>query len=391
MQLPNDSIGISDVLAWMDCPRRMSFSMKRWTEAGEPPEAATNPSTAYGSCFHDMVEAAERHGLSDEQALQVAFDRWGGFLQVEDMKRLEKDLAIYRSRDVVGVETILNEGEIRVPLMERDGKLIYFRGKIDRLYRFRANPSVWLHKDFKSSAWRKTWKEVQEDPQMWVYNWALHEYYPEIGRLLQQYDQLNYGIEPTEKTPEKRIEIATWLRRQVTAILNDEDFDPRDGLLQPKFNEWCPWCSCMEDCKVIPQLTDYAQRRIALLSPHVVSVAKLGLDATGIETYVKQLDNTGTAKKTLDTFEKSVKSLLRNLPDSERLLLGWKVSPRSEDKWDEEAIREVHKILGDNDFYRLVGFTKSKLNSLFDDDPRADQIRSLARKEGVGDQMRRSA
>jgi hypothetical protein len=390
VQLPNDSIGISDILAWMDCARRMSFSMKRWTEEGEPPEAATNPSTAYGSCFHDMVEAIEKHGLSDEQAIQVSFDRWGWMLDPETMERLEKDLAIYRSRDVVGVETVLNEGEIRVPLMERDGRMIYFRGKIDRLYRFRANPGIWLHKDFKSSAWRRSKKEVDQDPQMWAYNWALHEYFPEIERLIQQYDQLNYGIETTEKSAAKRDEIAKWLRRQVTAILNDEDYDPRDGLLKPKFNEWCPWCPIMEDCKVIPQLTDYAQRRIALLSPHVVSVAKLNLDATGIETYVKQLDNVGTAKKTLDVYEKNVKGLLRHLPDSERKLLGWKLSPRSSDVWDDEAQRRVHEILGD-DYYRLVSFTKSQLNSLFDDDPRAAEIRSLSRKEGAGEQMRRSA
>jgi hypothetical protein len=211
---------------------------------------------------------------------------------------------------------------------------------------------------------------------MWAYNWSLHEYFPEIERLVQQYDQLNFGIETTEKSAAKRLEIAKWLRRQVTAILNDEDFDPRDGLLKPKFNEWCPWCSVMEDCAVIPQLTDYAQRRIALLSPHVVSVAKLGLDATGIETYVKQLDNTGTAKKTLEVFEKRVKELLRNLPDSERKLLGWKLSPRSSDVWSEEAQRAVHEILGD-DYYRLVSFSKRQLDSLFDDDPRADEIRPL--------------
>lgn len=388
MELPNDSIGISDITGWMDCPRRMSFSMKRWTEEGEPPEAAIQH--AYGSAVHDMFEAIEKAGLTDEQAVQVAFDKWGWAMLPEDMKRLEKDLAVYRTREVVGVETILNEGEIRVPLMERNGKMIFFRGRIDRLYRFRANAGLWLHKDYKSSAWRKTKAEVDEDPQMWAYNWALHEYFPDIERLIQQYDQLNYGIETTEKSSMKREEIAKWLRRQVTAILNDESYDKSDGLLKPKFNEWCPWCPIIEDCGVIPQLTDYAQRRIALLSPHVVSIAKVGLDATGIETYVKQLDNVGTAKKTLDVFDKQVRSLLRSLPDSERKLLGWKVSPRSEDRWNEEALREVHKILGD-DFYRLVSFTKARLNSLFDDDPRGDQIRALARKEGAGEQMRRSA
>lgn len=386
MDLPNDSIGISDILAWMDCPRRMSFSMKRWTEEGEPPEAAIQH--AYGSAIHDVLHAIEKRGLSDDLATQLAFDKWGWALLPEDLERLKKDIAVYRTREVIGVETVLNEGEVRVPLMERNGRTIYFRGKIDRLYRFKANPGLWLHKDYKSSAWRRTEAEVHNDPQLWAYNWALYEFFPDIERLIQKYDQLNYGEETTEKSRAQRIEIGEWLRRQVTAIMNDESFDPADGLLEPRFNDWCPWCPIIEDCKVIPQLTDFAQRRIALLSPHVVSVAKVGLDATGIETYVNQLDSVGTARKTLEVFEKSVKGMVRQLPASERGALGWSVSPRNSDFWDETALRRAHEILGD-DFYKAVSLTKKRLDSLFDDDPRADRVRALAERRESGEQMRR--
>lgn len=386
MDLPNDSIGISDILAHMDCPRRMSFSMKRWTEEGEPPEAAMQH--AYGSCLHDVLHAIEKLGLNDDQAIQIAFDKWAWALGPDDLEQLKKDIATYRQREVVGVDTVLNEGELRIPLMERDGKIIYFRGRIDRLYRFKANPSIFLHIDYKTSAWRKTEAEVHEDLQLWAYNWAIYERFPEIGTLVQRYDQLNFGEETTEKSDRQRQWIQEWLRRQVTAILNDEDVDPADGLLKPTFNDWCPWCPIMADCDVIPQLTDFAQRRIALLSPHVAQVAKVGLDATGIETYVKQLEAVGTAKKTLDVFEKQVKELIRALPSSQREVLGWRLSPRREQKWDEEAMRRAHEILGD-DFYRVVGLTKKRLDSLFDDDPRAEQVRALARREETGDQLRR--
>jgi hypothetical protein len=169
--------------------------------------------------------------------------------------------------------------------------------------------------------------------------------------------------------------------------MNDEDFG-EDGLLEPRFNDWCPWCPIMESCKVIPQLTDFAQRRIALLSPHVVSVAKVGLDATGIETYVKQLDSVGTAAKVLDRYEKSVKDLIRSLPTSEQQVLGWTVSDRRSPTADEQAVREAADLLGD-DFFRLAQFTKRRLDSLFDDDPRAEQVRALARREVTGQQMRR--
>lgn len=388
MDLPNDSIGISDILAWMDCPRRMSFSMKRWTDSGEPPEAAIQH--AYGSAIHDVLHAIEKGGLSDDLAIQLAFDKWGWALGPEELERLKKDIGIYREREVVGVNTIMNEDELRVPLMEREGRIIYFRGKIDRLYNFKANAGLFLHKDYKSSAWRKTEAEVHEDLQLWSYNWALFEFLPQIERLMQRYDQLNYGEVSTEKSDAQRRWIAEWLRRQVTAILNDESWDPSDGLLEPRFNDWCPWCPIMESCAVIPQLTDFAAQRIALLSPHTVQVAKVGLDATGIETYVKQLDAVGTAKKTLDVYEKRVKELIRALPSSQQQVLGWKVSPRHGNTWDEEALRYAHEILGD-DFYRVVSLTKKRLDSLFDDDPRAEQVRALARREETGDQLRRRA
>lgn len=385
MELPNDSIGISDITSWMDCGRRMSFSMKRWT-SGEPPEAAIQ--FAYGSCIHDVLHAIELGQLSDDQAVQLGFDKWGWALHPDDLQRLKKDIAVYRERDVVGVNTVLNEGELRIPLMERGGKVIYFRCKIDRLYSFKANPSVFLHKDFKSSAWRRTEAEVHEDLQLWAYNWAIHERYPEASRLIQRYDQLNYGEETTEKSAAQRQWIAEWLRRQVTAILNDESVSKKDGLLKPRFNDWCPWCPILESCDVIPQLTDFAQQRIALLSPDKVQLAKVGLDATGIQTYVDQLDAVGTARKTLDVYEKSVKNLIRSLTTSQQEALGWKVSARHGNNWDEPAIRRVHEILGD-DFYKLVNITKTRLDSLFDDDPRADEVRALARREETGDQLRR--
>jgi hypothetical protein len=142
VKLPNNEIGISDILAWRDCGRRMSFSMKRWEEEGEPPEAAVQH--AYGSCIHDVLHAIEQNGLSDDLAIQLAFDKWGWALGPEELQRLKDDIATYRSRDVVGVSTVLNEGEIRVPLMERDGQMIFFRGRIDRLHQFNANASVFL-------------------------------------------------------------------------------------------------------------------------------------------------------------------------------------------------------------------------------------------------------
>lgn len=410
MELPNDSIGISDILAWRDCGRRMSFSMKRHTEEGEPPEAAIEH--AYGSCIHDVFEGIEKHGLDDDTACQIAFDKWGWALDPEDLATLKEDIATYRERDVIGVSTLANEGEFKVPLMPWDcpscggdgrdedaddglcqrctgtGSItIYFRFRLDRLYQFKANASVFLHIDYKSSKWRKTEDEVHEDLQLWAYNWGIHEFFPECGRLVQRYDQLRYGWVPTEKSEAQREQIAEWLRRQVTSILKDESWQS-DGLLEPRFNDWCPWCPIKESCPVIDRLSDYAVSRIQAIAPDRVSIAKLGVDATGIETYADRLESVQTAKRVLEEYEKTVKAAIRQLPTSERDSLGWALSDRRTDVWDEAAMREVHAILGD-DIYKLVGFSKTRLKQLFDDDPRAGEVLNLARKEVSGDQLRR--
>lgn len=719
--------------------------MKRHTAEGEPPEAAVE--YAYGSCIHDVFEAIEKGGLDDDAACQLAFDKWGGALAPEDLQQLKDDIAVYRQREVIGVRTLANESEFRVPLMQRNcpkcdgrgasckrckttGKItIYFRFRLDRLYQMRDNAAIFLHIDYKSSTWRKTEKEIHKNLQMWAYNWGIHEFFPECEQLFQRYDQLRYGYITTQKSAQRRELMGEWLRRQVTAILNDEDYG-QDDLLLPRFNQWCPWCfpasqkillpggttraisevntgdeilgadgkphrviakasrradrgllrirtlgapsfkatpdhpvlagperewtpaeslsrgdliwgrlpsygkrrsrltqdeltllgwylaeghagqrsvsfslhadevaeqeeiarlmgrvfgvrhtevqrqnlsvqsyfhdhlaaswfrhfggkmaagkrihplvfgdgsdlmplvvaawrgdgttphpdrtqlsyttssltlasqlqialfreglcpswgtkeahqfhkkatelgfrqtaytltlngidasemarhlggqtrpplhqklriardgewvgypimeiesieseeevfdlqvrdsesfmlpglvgvhNCpiMESCTVIDRLSDFAQSRIAALAPDAVSVARVGLDATEIETYVERLESVGTAKKVLEGYEETVKALIRKLPTSERKRLGWRLSDRRADAWDADAMREAHAILGD-DFYALVGITKRRLDSLFDDDPRADQVRNLARKEITGDQLRR--
>lgn len=385
MKLPKDAIGISDILAHRDCPRRMSFSMKRHTEEGEPPEAAIEH--AYGSCIHDVFEAIEKRGLSDDAAVQVAFDKWAWALRPEDLDTLKDDINTYRERDVIGVKTLATETEFRVPLMQRQGQTIYFRFKLDRLYQSTANAAVFIHRDYKSSRWRKTEEEVHEDLQMWAYNWGVFEFFPECEELIQHYDQLRHGVVVTRKSAAQREQMAEWLRRQVTAILDDDDFGD-DGLLLPKFNEWCPWCKIKESCPVVEQLSDFALSRIDAIAKGIPQAGSVAVDAAGIESYVERLQSVKTAEKVLKEFEEAVKRIMRELPLSERERLGFKLTDTRADVYDEEALRQVHHILGD-DFYQLVSFTKRRLNSLFDDDPRVEQIKNLARKEVTGDQLRK--
>lgn len=391
MDLPSQEIGISDLLAYRDCPRRMSFSMKRHTAEGEPAEATT-PDNAYGSAIHDVLEAIEAGDLSDDQAILVAFKRFTRWLDPADLERMKRDLAAYRARDV-GPEwrTVLNEGELRMFLMEYRGKRWFFRGRIDRLYQHRDHPGLFLHKDWKSSKWPKSPQEVDADLQLWAYNALIHDYYPECERLRQSYDMLSGGaITANTKSADARASIRQWLQLAAMAVIDDEEVGD-DGLLKPTYNEWCPWCSIKMDCPAVTEgLTRYAEATIRGLAPVVPVVKKDGtpgkrttmkLDLDMIQDYVDQLPKVGRARRTLDEFEQNVRSALRRMPEATRHALGVGLLEKTLTEWTPEDLRAVHDLVGDDDFYHLVGLTKASLERFYEkDDPKRSEVIRKAHK-----------
>lgn len=376
MDLPNNEIGISDILAWRDCPRRMSFSMRRWTERGEPPEA-TNESNAYGSAIHMVFDLIESEKLTDEQAIQRAFDKYGGFLWPHDLIRMRNDVLTYHERDPSGVRLVGSEINVRVPIFRYDDRIIYFRGQIDRLYERIDRPGHFIHRDYKSSKWPKTQEEVDEDLQMWSYNWLIHEFWPECESLEQVYDQLLEGeLRPPRRNDESRRQIRDWLQRQVLAVLNDDSWQD-DDLLAPKFNDWCPYCPIKDSCSVRGQLSEFARDRVDALSALDDDAP---VDLERIEEYVAGLEDASTARKMLESYEKKVKALIKELPEADRERLGYRTSQRRNSVWSSEAMEFIHELLGD-EFFHLASLPKGRVESYLAGDPRLEQIMALSRKE----------
>lgn len=379
MNLPGDSIGITDILGWRECPRRMDFGMIRHTEAGEHPEAAT-ASTAYGTAFHDIVEYVEREDAFDDEAVQYGFDRHARWLEPGDLERLREDLATYRRRDYLGVRTIAVEGEYKVPLLRWEGRTIFFRFKVDRLYQSLLDDGAFISIDYKTSRWPKTDAEVHEDPQQWAYNFGIHEVFPEIRDLTQIYDQLRYGATPTRKSDAQRAAIREWLVRHVIAILKDEDRGP-DDLLKPKLNDWCAYCPIAESCTVVERATDFALAKIAALAPEHKDGRKIvtTLDPSRIDAYVAVLDDVGRAKKLLERYESSVKDVLLRMPQHRRESFGYTVREKRIDRFGPQALQRAHERLG-NRFYEAAGISKKAIERL-DDEADREFLLGLAVKE----------
>lgn len=384
MKLPGDAIGVTDIQSYRDCPRRFEFGMRRHTDAGEAPEAQ-GPSTAYGSALHDAVAYAEAHDATDEQAIQHAFDLHAKWLDPEHLELMHADFVTYRERDYVGVRTVAVEREFKIPLFVYEGRQVWFRGKLDRLYQRLDSPGVFIHVDYKTSRWAKSEQEVHNDTQMWGYNWAIHEEFPECERLVQLYDQLRHGVIPTRKSDAQREQIREWLIRQATAILRDDE-------LAAKKNQWCPWCPIMESCPVIEQLSEYALAEIAALAPTEKRGRKLVaiLDPGSFDIYVEQLEPVGEAMKVLKRFDETVKGALKEMPAAERAERGFELRERTSDTWGPEGLRAAHDVLGD-DFYVAAGLTKTGLERLGKEDERVQVVLDFAeRKAGAVSVVRSS-
>lgn len=372
MNLPRNSIGITDVLAYRDCPRRFEFGMRRHTEAGEHPEAQ-GPSTAYGSAIHAAIAYAETHDASDEEAIQHAFNAYGRWLEPDDIQRLHTDLGTYRVRDYLGVRPVAVEREVNVPLFTYKGTEISFRGTLDRVYQRLDNPSVFIHIDYKSSRWPKSEEEVHKDPQLWAYNFAIHEFWPECETLIQAYDQLAYGVVTTRKSPAQRGLVREWLCTQITTILDD-------NTMQPTKNRWCAWCPIMESCPIVADYTDFALATIAALAPERKQGRRITveLDPERFGQYVARLEEVGRARGVLERYEESVKSVLREMTTDDRAQFGYELRERSRDVWPAPALRAAHEILGE-DFYEVVGLTKTAVQRM--GDGRVDAVLALAERQ----------
>lgn len=358
----------------------MSYGMRRHVARGEQSDAATPeataPANAYGSAIHHVIAATE-DGHPDEEAIQQAWDLYGRWLEPTDLTLLREDLAVYRARDFPGTRTIAAEDEFRVPLFVHEGEQIYFRFKIDRLYERLDAEGTFIHVDYKSSKHPQSEAEVHANRQMWAYNWGICEYFPEVDTLIQTYDQLRYGQIPTRKSEPQRAEIKEWLIAEVLSILRDESVQG-DGLLEPKFNQWCPWCPIMESCPVIGKLTDFSLARIAALQPDEAVLkqdrslskkVKAGtLDPARIDVYVTELEDAKRARQVLERFEGSVKDVLRDLPAERRGALGYELRGRTNSVFTAQAAAALHGSLGDR-FYEVVKITKTGLEHNIVEDP----------------------
>lgn len=317
--------------------------------------------------LHEAIDLIE-DGHTDEGAIELAWKRWGFRLEPADLTLLQEDIAKFHERDFQNVRTVLAEGEIRVPLTTMpDGRPIFFRGRIDRLYERLDEPGHFIHIDYKSSKWQKTQEEVDQDLQLWSYNFLLCEYFPEIVELEQWLDQFRGGMVPTRKSDAQRREIREWLEVEARAYFADQPLQ-EDGLPAPRFNQWCPWCPILESCQIIPQLSDWALSRIALLRPEDAAEHEAVLQATPMEEYVERYDDAQTAIKTLQRYEESVKQLIRETPQEDRARLGFKLSERRESVIPTQARDALYKALGHRRFLELVGVSQKRLQSIEDEE-----------------------
>lgn len=388
MELPSNEVGISDILAYRDCPQRFAYGMRRHAELperfalfggehDEGPESETYP-TAYGSAVHDAIRLIEERGVTDDEAIDAVWPDYHSWLEPDDIDRMQRDLTTFRSRTVLGYRLIGAELEMRMPLYTRpDGTVMYFRGRVDALYQHMQNPGVFLSRDYKSGRMRKSEADVHKDIQQWSYNLLIHYYFPECQSLTQIYDQLRYGEVSTHKSPVQRQQIQRWLVNQVKAILGDDKLKPRQ-------NQWCAYCALVLDCRVTHLSADYWKNRLAALAPEKKVGRKIVVGLTdehaGFEVYTELLPKIKQSAKVMDRFITAVEAALKAMPAERREEFGYRLGkPRRTTTWGASELRAVHELVGD-DFYQLAGISKAALERFYGEDEARERIEALAHK-----------
>lgn len=388
-RLPNNEVGISDIIDYRECPQRFGYAMRRHDDMPErfrlfegekanPPDRDSY-AAAYGSCAHDAIEVVDQTQCTNQEAIDAVWPVYQHWLEVGDADRLDADLDTFRTRTTTGYRLIGTEVEARTPLMVYEGEVIYFRGRIDAIYQHIESPEVFLTRDYKSSRWPKSEEEVHNDLQQWAYNFLIHETTPECERLIQQYDQLRFGLIPTSKTEKQRRQIKAWLIRQVTAILKDDK-------MAPKQNQWCYTCPLMMDCRVTHMTADYWRNRLAALAPEKKEgrqiVVKLNTEVFGFEEYVQILPKVKTSYKVLERFIKTVEGELKTMPEGERDGYGYGLTkPASLDDFPPDVLRRMREQMGD-DFFQVVSVSKSAINAFYGEgSDEAQALIALAEKK----------
>lgn len=371
MELPGDSIGISDIENYRACAQRFGFGMRRHVklpermavfegERDEPPEHESYAS-AYGHAAHDAIQIVEDSDCTNDEAIDAVWPVYQHWLEPDDIARLKSDLETFRTRSDLGWRVYGTELELRVPLLRWEGRVIYFRGRIDVLYQHMDNPSLFMSRDYKSSRWRMSEVQVHADRQQWSYNWLIFEAIPECEDLIQIYDQLRYGAIPTSKTNTQRQTIRMWLTQQVKAILGDE-------ILKPTINDECQYCPILLDCREVRRAANWTQARIAALTDVEEKGRKLIIrldDSLGFEDYAEFLAKAKKVEKVTKKYIEVVEAALKQMPQSERERLGYDLArPRRVDRFGPEALREIHRRYPDA-FYALVGVTKTSIEEMF--------------------------
>lgn len=364
-QLPNDSIGISDVLDHRECPQRMEYGMRRHAtlpdgRKDEPP-GHTNWTNAYGSAIHEAIHLVETEGLTNGQAIERVWEIFGGYLSPDELTMLGEDIDSYRRDCPVGMELIAAERDVRVPLFIHKGVQIYFRFKIDALYRRKDDHTVFYLRDYKSSKHKRSQKDVDEDPQMWAYNWGIHELYPECVSLLQSYEQLRFGNLLTSKNAEQRKEMRRWLELSIKAVLNDTEH-------KPKQNEWCPWCPLASTCDESKRASRAWRARLAVLAPLTKEGRKTRVafadEGDDLEAMIQdELPSMIQTRKHIEAVEKALKAIIEDLPSERRERLGWRLAERKVKVTDPEGLRMIHAEVGDA-FYEIVTLAKTQVEAV---------------------------
>lgn len=140
------------------------------------------------------------------------------------------------------------EKALEMPLMEYDGRLITFGGRLDRIELDATDDGTIYFRDFKSNRSPTSYDELSGDVQFLGYGALIAANLPDLvpsmrypARIVGIMEQLKFEPLQVEITPEDIEMFRAWATAVANKILSDDE-------AKPKLNRWCPGCTMKWDC-----------------------------------------------------------------------------------------------------------------------------------------------
>lgn len=334
------------------CP----YLYKLKTEGKEP--QLTSYELAYGRMYHKMMWAVAKEDLTPEEALKKYYDPFVGtkgfdeaWIDIERMMRRQERNTIVLDAEI----------ELRLPLFEYKGEIIWYVGTLDTVEYDPDDDRMIFYRDYKTNRSPMSQDDIDRNLQFTGYSVLVEEnleklcknigYDPETVNVIGILDMIKFYSLYTSRSESQKERFKAWIESMARKILDD-----KKG--RRVLNSSCGYCHVRFDCPEFDKIVHTGERYLIEMK-----------EAEKLADRVKIMHKLQDIRLVMDKVIKSVQEELKKHPG---VYDGMKYELVQKTK-NTVDLPKLHSVTG-MDFYSLVTATMQRLKNYVIDHPEMEDV-----------------